>query len=137
MALTARFSRLPDLADLAPRWQALEAASDASFFLSWTWTGSWVESYGVRPELLSVADGVGGDVALALVGHAMQPRLLGRCATMSLNQSGDPTADRPYVEYNGLLTASAHQAEAARAFHAALARRTDWRALRVSGARPG
>lgn len=137
MALTARFSRLPDLADLAPRWQALEAASDASFFLGWTWTASWLESYGVRPELLSVTDGEGRDVALALVGHAMQPRLLGRCATLSLNQSGDPAADRPYVEYNGLLTASARQDEAARAFHAALARRTDWRALRVSGIAPG
>ena len=38
MALTAHFSRLPDAAELAPRWQALEAASEASFFLGWTWT---------------------------------------------------------------------------------------------------
>jgi CelD/BcsL family acetyltransferase involved in cellulose biosynthesis len=137
MALTAHFSRLPDLADLASRWQALEAASDASFFLGWTWTGSWLESYGVRPELLTVADGEGRDVALALMGHAMQPRLLGRCATLSLNQSGDAAADRPYVEYNGLLTPSARQAEAARALHAALARRADWRALRLGGIAPG
>lgn len=137
MALTARFSRLPDLADLAPLWQALEAASDASFFVGWTWTGSWLESYGVRPDLLSVTNGEGRDVALALMGRAMQPRLLGRCATLSLNQSGDPTADRPYVEYNGLLADSICQVEVARAFHVALARRADWRALRVSGVAPG
>ncbi|GLV28455.1 hypothetical protein TomTYG75_09770 [Sphingobium sp. TomTYG75] len=137
MALTAHFSPLPDLAALAPRWQALEAASDASFFLGWTWTSSWLESYAVRPDLLSVTDGEGRDVALALTGRAHQPRLLGRCATLSLNQSGDPAADRPYVEYNGLLAQRGREAESAQAFHTALQRRTDWRALRLSGITPG
>lgn len=137
MALHAHFSRLHDPAELEPRWQALEAASDASFFLGWTWTGSWLESYGVRPDLLTVTDAEGRDVALALVGHAMQPRLLGRCATLSLNQSGDPAADRPYVEYNGLLAAHGREGETAQAFHAALLRRADWRALRLSGIAPG
>jgi CelD/BcsL family acetyltransferase involved in cellulose biosynthesis len=136
MALTAHFSCLPDTAELAPRWQALEGASDASFFLGWTWTGSWLESYGVRPDLLTVTDEEGKDVALALIGHAMQPRLLGRCATLSLNQSGDPAADRPYVEYNGLLTATGREGQAAQDFHAALLRRADWRALRLSGIAP-
>ena len=137
MALNAHFSPLPDLATLAPRWQALEAASDVSFFLGWTWTSSWLESYAVRPDLLSITDEEGRDVALALTGHAMQPRLLGRCATLSLNQSGDPAADRPYVEYNGLLAKRGLEAESAQAFHAALQRRTDWRALRLSGITPG
>ncbi|HKT78229.1 MAG TPA: CelD-like protein, partial [Sphingobium sp.] len=112
MALTAHFSRLPDLAELAPRWQALETASDAAFFLGWTWMGAWLDSYGVRPDLLAVTDGEGRDVALALVGHAMQPRLLGRCATLLLNQSGDPGADRPFIEYNGLLVTPGHEQEA-------------------------
>ena len=137
MALSAHFSPLPDLAALAPRWQALEAASDASFFLGWTWTSSWLESYAVRPDLLSVTDGEGRDIALALTGHAMQPRLLGRCATLSLNQSGNPTADRPYVEYNGLLAKRGLEAESVQAFHTALQRRTDWQALRLSGITPG
>ena len=137
MALTAQFSRLADLSALAPRWQALEARADGSFFLGWTWTGGWLESYGVRPELLSVIDGDGRDVALALFGHAMQPRLLGRCATLSLGQSGDADADRPYIEYNGLLTATGEEGRAVEAVHAALARRGDWRALRLSGIPPG
>ena len=137
MALNAHFSPLPDLATLAPRWQALEAASDAAFFLGWTWTSSWLESYAVRPDLLSITDEEGRDVALALTGHAMQPRLLGRCATLSLNQSGDPAADRPFVEYNGLLATHGSEADAAKAFHAALQHRTDWRALRLSGITPG
>lgn len=137
MALSAHFSRLPGLAELAPRWQALESASQASFFLGWTWTASWLESHGVRPDLFAVQDGEGRDIALALVGHAMQPRLLGRCATLFLNQSGDPAADRPYVEYNGLLAAAGRETEAAHAFHAALARRADWRALRLAGVASG
>ena len=136
MALHAHFSRLPDPAELAPRWQALEAAADASFFLGWTWTGSWLDGYGVRPDLLAVTDDEGRDVALALVGHAMQPRLLGRCATLSLSQSGDPVADRPFVEYNGLLAARGREGEAVQAFHSALLRRADWRALRLSGIVP-
>lgn len=136
MALTAQFSRLPDPADLGARWQALEARAASSFFLGWTWTGAWLDSYGVQPELLAITDGEGRDIALALFGHAMQPRLLGRSATLSLNQSGDPAADRPFVEYNGLLTATGHEGEAAQAALPALERRNDWRTLRLSGIAP-
>ncbi|SEJ85104.1 Acetyltransferase involved in cellulose biosynthesis, CelD/BcsL family [Sphingobium sp. AP50] len=135
MACSATFS-LPDRALLAQRWQALEARSDASFFLRWTWVGSWLDSYPVRPELLAVTDDKGQDIALALVGHAMQPRLLGSIATLSLNQSGDADADRPYVEYNGLLIETGREEEAIAAALAALARRRDWRALRLSGIAP-
>jgi len=136
MHLTATFSR-PDRADRARRWQALEARSDASFFLGWTWVGAWLDTYAVAPDLLAVTDGEGADVALALVGHAMQPRLLGPVATLSLNQSGERIADRPYVEYNGLLTETGRQVEAAAAAIAALTGRRDWRALRLSGSAPG
>lgn len=136
MALTATFSR-PDRAMLAQRWQALESRADASFFLGWTWTGAWLDSYGIEPDLLAVTDEQGRDVALALLGHAMQPRLLGKVATLSLNQSGDPVADRPYVEYNGLLVEAAREGEAVPAALAAIARRRDWRALRLSGMTPG
>jgi CelD/BcsL family acetyltransferase involved in cellulose biosynthesis len=135
MTLSATFSQ-PDRATLAQRWQALEARSDGSFFLGWTWVSAWLDSYGVRPDLLSITDAAGADVALALVGHAMQPRPLGRVATLSLNQSGDPQADRPYVEYNGLLMETGREAEATAAALAAFTRRRDWRALQLSGIAP-
>lgn len=135
MTVSATFSQ-PDRATLAQRWQALEARSDGSFFLGWTWVSAWLDSYGVRPDLLAIIDAAGSDVALALVGHAMQPRLLGTAATLSLNQSGDPQADRPYVEYNGLLVQKGREAEATAAALAALTRRRDWRALRLSGIAP-
>lgn len=137
MGITAQFSLLPDRAELAARWQALEARSDAAFFLGWTWVSAWLDSYDVRPELLAVTDDAGQDVALALVGRAMMPRLLGRTATLSLNQSGDPVADRPFVEYNGLLSLRGQEDAAARVAIAAFSARRDWRALRLSGIAPG
>ncbi|WP_022684130.1 GNAT family N-acetyltransferase [Sphingobium bisphenolivorans] len=137
MALHAQFLRLPELSLLGPRWRSLEARADSSFFLGWTWIGAWLESYGAAPELLAVTDDEGQDVALALFGHAMQPRLLGPAATLSLNQLGDPAADRPFVEYNGLLTLAGREEEAAQASLAALASRNDWRVLRLGGVAPG
>lgn len=137
--VTASFSPLPDPDRLALRWQALEARAGqaTSFFLGWTWTAAWLESYGVRPDLLAVVDEDGQDVALALVGRAMDHRLLGRVATISLNQSGDTVADRPYIEYNGLLIAQGAEEVATAAAIGALARRRDWRALRLGGLVPG
>lgn len=133
----ARFSRLTDLTELGGRWRALEAKADGRFFLGWTWVGAWLESYGARPELLTVSDPGGGDVALALVGHGRVRRLLGPVSTLFLNQSGDARADRAYIEYNGLLTHAGREPEAVRAAIAAIEGRRDWRALTVAGVPPG
>lgn len=137
MTAIAHFTLIPEQDVLAARWQALEARGHGSFFTSWTWVGAWLESYAVRPELLAVTDSDGRDIALALVGHAMAPRLLGRTATLSLNQSGAASADRAFIEYNGLLTAAGSEDAAASAAMSAIDRRRDWRALRLSGIMPG
>lgn len=131
--MRATFSVLPPLDALAERWRALEARTHPSFFLSWHWIGAWLEATGARPELLVVTDGA-GDRALALVGHAYKPRLLGRAATLLLNESGDPAADRAFIEYNGLL---AEDETATRAAMQALGQRRDWRVLRLAGVEPG
>ncbi|MET0249994.1 MAG: GNAT family N-acetyltransferase [Sphingobium sp.] len=137
MTLRATFTRLPERDALEGRWRVLEAASEASFFLGWTWTGAWLDSYGVRPELLSVADGDGREVALALVGHGRTRRMAGSQATLLLGQSGDVAADRAYVEYNGLLSLRGQEAAAAQAALAAIEKRNDWRVLMLSGVAPG
>lgn len=136
MALTARFHPLPDRATLADRWQALEAQSDASFFLRWTWVSAWLDSYEPQVELLAITAEDGSDVAFALFGRSLHRRLLGPAATLSLNQSGDPVADRPYVEYNGLLSTRGQEEEANAAALAAIVRRRDWRVLLLSGIAP-
>jgi hypothetical protein len=135
MTLSAHFALLPALPMLEARWQSLEARGDAGFFLGWTWIGSWLEATGARPELLSISDD-GVDVALALVGRSMAPRLLGRTATLWLNQAGEPGLDRAFIEYNGLLTASAAPDGVAQTAMRALVARNDWRVLRLSGLRP-
>lgn len=136
MTLTVHFEPLPDLAVLAPRWQALEAASDASFFLGWTWMGSWLGSTGARPELMSVREGA-RDVALALVGRSMERRKFGSVPTLHLNEAGEARADRAFIEYNGLLVAAKEREAASRAVMSALLARKDWRALKLSGMAPG
>jgi CelD/BcsL family acetyltransferase involved in cellulose biosynthesis len=135
MTLSAAFSPLPAMAELERRWRALEGQGACSFFLGWTWTASWLEASGARPELLSVTDD-GREVALALVGRTLAPRLLGRAATLAWNQSGDPVLDRAFIEYNGLLRAADAPDAVEAAALEALALRTDWRVLRLAGVAP-
>lgn len=136
MTLRAQFLRLPDRPSLERRWRALEAQADASFFLGWTWIGAWLEAYEPRPELLAVTDAAGQDVALALLGHAMMPRLLGRTATLCLNQAGNAAADRPFIEYNGLLMRRGQEMAATQAALVAISARKDWRVMQLAGIVP-
>ncbi|MBK5265777.1 MAG: GNAT family N-acetyltransferase [Alphaproteobacteria bacterium] len=134
-ALDVRLSALGDQSVLGDRWQGLEARSQASFFLGWTWMGAWLASTGVRPELLSV-QGEGQDIALALIGRGMARRLLGKAATLYLNQSGHGPADRSFIEYNGLLMADDAPDGVEAAVMTQLFARNDWRVLRLAGMLP-
>lgn len=136
-ALCTRFEPLADPAALAPRWQALEAAAAPNFFTGWTWMGSWLRATGARPEVLSVHDADGTEVALALLGRSRDKRLLGRIPTLRLNEAGDAAADRAFIEYNAPLCVAGLEAPVATAIGQALAARRDWRAIRLSGVLPG
>ncbi|WP_070157497.1 GNAT family N-acetyltransferase [Sphingobium phenoxybenzoativorans] len=136
MTLTATFSPLPPRDQLETRWRALEARAEGSFFLGWTWMESWLSATGATPELLAVKDGAGGDAALALIGRSLDKRLLGRTPTLWLNQAGQYQADRPFIEYNGLLAARDAPADLHDVAMRAILRRNDWRALRLSGVAP-
>lgn len=135
-ALSVQFDRLPDLAALEPRWRALEAAAPPNFFTGWTWMGSWLRATGATPDLLAVTED-GREIALALIGRSTDKRLLGRVATLRLNEAGDAAQDRAFIEYNAPLAVAGHEAEVASAIGAALAKRRDWRAMRLSGVVPG
>ncbi len=132
MSLSVQLTPLSALPMLEARWRALEARSDGGFFLGWTWIGSWLEATGAKPELAVISEG-GGDVALALIGRSMAPRLVGRAATLWLNQAGDPQRDRAFIEYNGLIAVRHAPAGIESALMAALETRNDWRVLRLSG----
>lgn len=132
-SLTATRETLPSPEALALRWQALEARADLSFFLGWTWIGSWLRATGARPDLVSIRDGDGDEIGLALIGAGREPRKLGRPRALWLNESGDAEADRMFIEYNGPLAARGQEEAVTLALAAHLARRRDWRVLRLSG----
>jgi CelD/BcsL family acetyltransferase involved in cellulose biosynthesis len=88
-----------DWEQLGEQWRELEARADCSFFQSWTWMGCLAEERFPDPVLLR-AERDGRIVAMALFN-----RRHGRLAreTLWLSESGDPTFDSVYIEYNGLL----------------------------------
>ena len=136
-ALSVHYEPLPEPAMLEPRWRALEAEAKPNFFTGWTWMGSWLRATGARPDLLTVRDDAGADVALALVGRSREKRLLGRVPTFRLNEAGDAKADRAFIEYNAPLCRRGQERDVTLAIGAALGKRRDWRALRLSGVEPG
>ncbi len=124
---------LPPIEALEPRWRALEGAADGSFFLSWTWIGAWLRATGARPDLVSVADDAGTEIGLALFGLGRERRKLGAHKTLRLNEAGDVDADRVFIESNAPLAARDCEEPVTAAIAALLARRRDWRVLRLSG----
>lgn len=138
MVLSAHLEPVGDVAALGARWRALEerCGGAPSFFLRWLWMESWlstcVAGQAPMPDVLAV-ERDGHDVALALVGRGAARRALGAVSALWLNQSGDAAADRPFIEYNGLLAGAQDAGEAARAAMACLARERGWRLLFLSG----
>jgi hypothetical protein len=137
MHLAARFESITDLNGLAARWRALEMETrPTSFFLRWTWMESWLgamQAQGIElPQLLVISDGT-TDQGLALIGEGMAKRKLGSVPALWLNESGDPEADRPFIEYNGLLCAREKLPLCVHAFCEAMAERDDWSVLHLSG----
>lgn len=93
-------------ARLEPEWRALEAESAPSFFLSWAWIGSWLETLptAARPQILSARQGT-ATVALGLLCRRDVTRHgFVRSNGVFLNETGDPALDSLTIEHNGLLT---------------------------------
>ncbi len=137
MHLTDHFERITDLDVLGARWHALESkAKPQSFFLRWTWMGSWLgalQAAGMEwPQLLVIGKNA-GDEGLALVGKGTVRRMLGTIPALWLNETGDPEADRTFIEYNGLLCSREKLPLCVHAFCKAMTDRDDWSALYLSG----
>lgn len=113
-----------DLALLGPRWRALEAQSDGSFFQGWTWLGCRAAERFGDPVLLEAREG-GRTVGLALFNRT--PTRLGG-AVLWLGESGDPALDAVYVEHNGALLARGHEGLASACLDHAHRGRLDGRA---------
>ncbi len=89
----------PNVTALGPRWRALEAEADLSFFQSWTWIGCLADERFLHPVLLEVEQ-AGQTVALALLNRT------GPCwesERLHLGESGQAALDAVFVEHNGPL----------------------------------
>lgn len=104
-AAVIEINRLDSAAALKPVWLELEGRSAASFFLSWRWIGTWLETTEARPLVVTLRQ---GDIVLglALVQDSRQRRL-GLIPTRvgALHETGVAQQDSIYIEYNGALCA--------------------------------
>jgi CelD/BcsL family acetyltransferase involved in cellulose biosynthesis len=127
---------------LEPIWCDLQSRSEASFFLSWDWIGTWLRVLG-KDAYVVKRHHAGKVVALGLISQAKIKRGLLRLDGLFLTETGDPQRDRVYTEYNGFLIAREAPGDTAERCLKAIAdagrsRGTlaGWQQLRVSGVMP-
>lgn len=91
-------------AALAGQWQALEARSDATFYLSWGWIGAWVAEAG-PPDHVLVGRAGGEIVCLGLLRRRRLTRHgFVRSRAILLHETGAEDEDVIFIEHNGFLT---------------------------------
>jgi CelD/BcsL family acetyltransferase involved in cellulose biosynthesis len=115
----ASLGPIPELEDLAPRWMALEAQAEGSFFTAWPWVKTLLTQTEQPPLLFSI-EHEGQDLALALIGSTSRRALLGKVSLSTLNQSGLLAEDVLYPEFNGLLCPAAILTDASKALFESL-----------------
>lgn len=132
--LTGVFVPLKSPATIEPKWRALEVLADCSFFLSWSWIGTWLRLVANRTSLLLYECRHGDElVALGVVsGDLVRRRKLFRSRTFSLNEAAQSDLN-VFIEYNGLLARSGYEAPALEQFIGDLARHDrGWDELRLT-----
>jgi hypothetical protein len=93
----------PDFSALEAMWTDLERRSDATFYLSWSWIGSWLEEAGPADYVLV---GRSGDeiICLGLLRRDVRRRHgFVRSRTLHLHETGVREEDIVFIEYNGFL----------------------------------
>lgn len=114
-------------------WRELEARASPSFFLSWTWIGTWLETAGVEPMLMMARSG-GRVVGLGLLNGKRRRRLGLSWPALSLNEVGSVEQDCIMIEDNGFLAERGIEASVTAACLDHLAAAVpDWRELRLGG----
>lgn len=116
-----------------PLWRNLEARATCSFFLSWNWIVTVLETSGTSANLL-VARSSDRIVGLGLVSPARRWRLGMTWPTISLNETGRKRLDSVYIEDNGFLaeTGWEHKVTAACLCHL-LKDDAHWAEMRLHG----
>lgn len=98
-------NEIADLSDFGNAWQELEARSDASFFQSWCWIGTWLTTLppSFKPMALRISRGDQLAGLGVLMFHAGKRHRIMPVGRLLLNETGDPHHDRLTLEYGGIL----------------------------------
>jgi len=112
-SVTGQLHTLQAFPDLEKKWRALESDSDCSFFLSWSWIGTWLNQARNSCQLHVYESVCDGDlVALAIIGiDRVTRRRIIRSQTVTLNEAPDLTLNM-FIEYNGILTKRGYEQQA-------------------------
>lgn len=100
---------LDDVAVVEKEWLDLEARSSCSFFLSWTWIGTWLSVIEPHCDVLRV------HFKEQLVGLALVTRSQHSAfnhfpsSRIHFHQKGNALCDQIWTEYNGMLSVEDHQ----------------------------
>jgi len=100
--------RFDDYARIEQLWTKLSAESDCSYFLSWGWVQTWIETLPkeVSVKLAVLTDDAGPRCAFFL-GHAnVVKQHVFRSKAYLVNQTGHWDYDRLYIEHNSVLQSS-------------------------------
>lgn len=125
-----------DFAAIESDWRALESLGPTTFFQSWDWIGSLLESVpeGCVPQVLRVSDMSGRLAGMCLLWSAVHRRRgFVRSRGLHLNETGDKALDRLTMEHNGAISAPGRKAAVAAGLVAHLAKQPDWDELHLGG----
>ena len=135
-SVTVELQPLPPLSELASEWRTLEERADASFFVSWSWIGCWIETLRGEVELLVLRARLQGrTVGLGVLAmHLERRHRLITSRTLRLHATGRPELDILMIECNGLLVDRELQAPVSRRMFAHLLQRESaWDELVLDG----
>jgi len=125
---------LTDLHSLRRNWQQLEQSAVTTFFLSWQWIGTWIETYAKPLFVLEVRAADGEVVGLGLLRQQQRRKFnLWPSNRLYLHQLGDEKLDQIWIEYNGMLCQREHQCTVEAAVFNYLKQHLDWDEWVVSG----
>jgi CelD/BcsL family acetyltransferase involved in cellulose biosynthesis len=105
MDILVSLNTLPPLDELARMWKELQNRSEHSFFTSWAWIESWLETLPTNLTPLFLKGENNGQIVgagIILRRTRRQFKLLGTPA-LYLHSTGDSELDAITIEYNGFL----------------------------------
>lgn len=109
---TVTLDPLENVAQLESEWLDLENRSDCSFFLSWTWVGTWLQTFEPSCFVLRV-NAPDRLVSLALITESkFSAPFRFSASRLHIHQKGNALCDQIWTEYNGFLCEPAIRSEA-------------------------